>query len=469
VTPIGAWNRDGVILYGGREGLRRVSASGGESTLITKADPNRKENGHGFPQFLPDGKRFLYFVQSQDADVRGIYASALDASGPGHKLLSTSSKAFYAPPRGGYGGHLLWLQNQTLLAQRFDADQLRLEGEPTAIAENIALGQLGPVRASYWVSDAGVLVYFGGAELEQRRIVSIARDGRPVGDVVPPDRFGALALSPDSDRIIFERTVREAGGSPANPDIWLWTISQKLMTKLTFDNQRDKYPVWSPDGQRIVYTSDRVDGIPQIYRKGVSGAGVEERLTDSPGGKITMDWSRDGRYVLYREIAAGTGMDLWALPMNGGERKPIPLAVSRFNEGGGRFSPDGKWLAYNSNETGMAQVYVQPFPPPSSGPGAKWQISQHGGLEVRWRGDGRELFWNTSDGKVFAADIKTDPRSVQSGMPHELFTVPMYTATAGSFDVTADGQRFVVLLFASQGERSIRLNIISNWQVGLPK
>jgi len=469
VTPIGAWNQDGVIVFGSREGLRRVSASGGESTLITKVDPDRKEAGHGFPQFLPDGKRFLYFVQSPDAEVRGVYVGTLEGTNLKQKILRTSSKAFYAPPRGGYGAYLLWLQDQTLLAQRFDAGELRLDGEPTAIAENIAIGQLGPVRASYWVSDAGVLVYFGGAELDQRRIVSMSRDGRPDGDIVPPDRFGALALSPDGERIIFERTVREAGGSTANPDLWLWTIKQKLMTKVTFDKERDKYPIWSPDGQRVVYTSDRVDGIPQIYRKDPSGAGVEERLTDSPNGKITMDWSRDGRYVLYREIAPGTGMDLWALPVDGSNRKPIPLAVTRFNEGGGRFSPDGKWLAYNSNETGTSQVYVQAFPPPVSGSGGKWQISQNGGQEMRWRGDGRELYWNTSDGKVFAADIQTGARGLQNGTPHELFTAPMYTATAGAFDVTADGQRFVLLLFASQGEGSIRLNVVSNWQAGLPK
>jgi hypothetical protein len=138
---------------------------------VTKSNPARKESGHGFPQFLPDGKRFLYFVQSTDAEVQGVYASSLDAPELRQQILRTASKAFYAPPRGGHGGYLLWLQGQTLLAQRFDADRLRLNGEPVAIAENIALGQLGPVRAAYWVSDAGLLVYFGGAELDQRRIV----------------------------------------------------------------------------------------------------------------------------------------------------------------------------------------------------------------------------------------------------------------------------------------------------------
>jgi serine/threonine protein kinase/Tol biopolymer transport system component len=470
VTPIGAWNEDGVILFGSREGLRRVSASGGESTLITKIDPDRKETGHGFPQFLPGGKRFLYFVGSTDPEVRGVYASSLEDLERRQRILRTSSKAFYAPPRGAYGGYLLWLQEQTLLAQRFDADSLRLEGEPAAIAENIALGQLGPVRAAYWVSDAGVLVYFGGAELDQHRIVWMTRDGRPLGDAVPPDRFGALALSPGGERIVFERTVREAGSSTANPDLWLWTVAQKLMTKLTFDRESDKYPIWSPDGQRIVFTSNRIDGIPQIYRKDASGAGGEERLTEGPNGKITMDWSRDGRHVLYREIGPRTGMDLWALPLDGpGALKPFPLAVSQFNEGGGRFSPDGKWLAYNSNETGTSQVFVQAFPPAASGSGGKWQISQNGGQEMRWRSDGRELYWNTSDGKVFAAEILVGPRGIQSGTPHELFTAPMYTATAGSFDVTDDGQRFLVLLFASQGEGSIRLNVVSNWQAGLPR
>jgi len=159
---------------------------------------------------------------------------------------------------------------------------------------------------------------------------------------------------------------------------------------------------------------------------------------------------------------------LWALPLNGPDAmKPFALADSQFNEGGGVFSPDGKWLAYNSNETGSSQIFVQPFPPSSAGSRTKWQISQNGGLAVRWRGDGRELYWVTSDGQIWAADIQAGPRGLQSGTPRELFRAPIYTATAGSFDVTPDGQRFLLLLFASQGEGSIRLNVVSNWQAGL--
>src|SRR4029453_16919537 len=189
---------------------------------------------------------------------------------------------------------------------------------------------------------------------------------RPLGDPVPSDRFGSLALSPDGQRVAFERTVQEAGGAAGKRDVWMWTFYQKLMTKLTFDKERDMYPIWSPDGRRIVYVSDRVDSMTQIYRKDASGAGQEERLTDSPNRKITMDWSRDGRYVLYRQMSEKTGMDLGALPLDGA--KPFALAESQFNEGGGRFSPDGKWLAYNSNETGTSQIYVQGFPrrPPAS-------------------------------------------------------------------------------------------------------
>jgi Tol biopolymer transport system component len=470
VTPIGTWNEDGVILFGSLAGLWRVPASGGESTLLTKTDQNRNEAGHGFPQFLPDGKRFLYFVQSPDAGVRGVYVSSLEAPERSQRILQTASKAFYAPPRAGYGDYLLWLQDQTLLAQRFDADQLRLEGEPVAIAENIALGQLGPVRAAYWVSDAGLLVYFGGAALDQRRIVWMSRDGRPLGDAVPPDRFGSISLSPDGARVVFERTVQESRGAAAKQDVWLWTFDGNRLTKLTFDNERDTYPIWSPDGARIAFVSDRSDGIQQIYRKDVSGAGEEVRLTDNPRRKITMDWSRDGRYLLYRQMGETTGMDLWALPLDGaGALKPFAVLESQFHEGGGRFSPDGKWLAYNSNETGISQIFVRAFPSPASGSGKKWQISQKGGQDVRWRGDGRELYWGTQDGTIWAADIRTGPRGIESGTPHALFTAPIYTATAGSFDVTPDGQRFLLLLFASQAEGSIRLNVVSNWQAGLPK
>jgi serine/threonine protein kinase/Tol biopolymer transport system component len=468
VSPIGTWNADGVILFGSGDGLRRVSASGGDSTLLTKSDRDQKEGGHGYPQFLPDGKRFIYFVQSTDADVQGVYASSLESPERRQRILRTASKAFYAPPRAGYGGHLLWLQEQTLLAQRFDADELRLEAEPVPIAENIALGQIGPVRAAYAVSDAGSLVYFGGAELAQRRIVSMSRDGRSLGDVVAPDRFGSLDLSPDGTQLAFERTVQETRGATARQDLWLWDFERKLMTKLTFDNERDLYPIWSPDSRRIAFVSER-SGIPQIYRKDASGAGGEERLTDGPNRKITMDWSRDGRFILYREMNEKTHMDLWALPLNGsGALKPFPVLQSEFDEGGGWFSPDGKWLAYNSNETGVSQIYVRAFPPPESGSWEKWQISQNGGQEARWRGDGREVYWVTQDGKIWAADIQANPGGLRSGTPRELFSAPIYTSTAGAFDVTPDGERFLLLLFASLAEGSIRLNVVSNWQAGLP-
>jgi Tol biopolymer transport system component len=240
------------------------------------------------------------------------------------------------------------------------------------------------------------------------------------------------------------------------------------MTKLTFGATRDGYPIWSPDNRRIAF----VDG-SQISRKDASGAGEAERLTDDPNGKITMDWSRDGRYLLYRIVSQQTGMDLWALPLEGPTAlKPFPVLNGQFNEGGGRFSPDGKWLAYNSNETGAFQIYVRAFPPAATAAtrsSEQWQISQNGGFDVRWRGDGRELYWVTQDGQIWAADIETRSGRVQSGTPHRLFTASIYTSTAGSFDVTPDGQRFLLLLFASQAEGSTRLNVVSNWQVSLPK
>ena len=217
--------------------------------------------------------------------------------------------------------------------------------------------------------------------------------------------------------------------------------------------------------------SDREGGIPQVYRKDISGTGEEERLTDGPNRKLALDWSRDGRYILYREVAPGTtGMDLWALPLDGPTAyKPFPVVKTSFNEGGGRFSPDGKWLAYNSNETGTSQIYVQAFPAPASGSGRKWQVSHDGGQEMRWRADGRELYWVTPGGKIMLAEIQAGPSGVQSGTPRELLTAPIYTATSGSFDVTSDGQRFPLLLFSSLGQGSIRLNVMSNWQAGLPK
>jgi hypothetical protein len=276
VSATGTWNRAGVILFGSAAGLQRVSASGGGATLLTKIDPARKETGHGYPQFLPDGKRFLYFADSSDPNVRGIFASSLEKPEQRQQILRTGAKGVYVPPRGAYPGYLLWMQDQTLLAQRFDADSLRLEGDPVSVAEQVGLNAAAPIRAAFWASDAGLLTYFASPSIK-RPMVWMSRDGKPLGDAAPEDNVASLALAPGAQRMAVELVA--AGSGQGNRDIYVQDFARGVMTRLTFDPARESFPVWSPDGKQVAFSSDREGGVMQIYRKDASGAGQEERLT----------------------------------------------------------------------------------------------------------------------------------------------------------------------------------------------
>jgi Tol biopolymer transport system component len=389
----GTWSRDGIILFGGTDGLRRVPASGGQPVLLTKTDVSRQEAGHGYPQFLPDGKRFLYFIQSGNPNTQGIYAGSLDRPQERIPVIKTDAKAIYTQPIAGRSSYLLWLREQTLFAQRFDPGKLLLEGDPAPVAEEIAVNLLQ--RAAFWTSDAGLLVYRNGG-IGARSLVWMSRDGKR--QQAGPDLFyGSLRLSPDGKRVAFGRSE----GAGQTEDIWLLEFARSVTTRLTFDPKRDIDPVWSPDGRQIAFSSNR-SGFFQIYRKDAGGGGQEEQLTQGPNDKFVTDWSRDGRYLLYAEVNPNTQIDLWALPLDG-DRKPVPVLQSAFTELAGQFSPDGKWIAYQSNESGRTEVYIRAFPT-SAG---KWQISNRGGMIARWRADGKELFYRTPDNsKVMAVTIR---------------------------------------------------------------
>ena len=277
VSPTGTWNRDGVILFGSATGLWRVSASQGGPTRLTETVPG--ETGHGYPQFLPDGRRFLYFVASADPNVQGVYTSSLDNPKQREHILRAAAKAVYVSPRAPHPGYLLWMQEDTLMAQRFDADSLQRDGDPVSIAEEVGLNPGAPIRAAFWASESGLLIYFAVAGGIKRPIVWMSRDGKPLGDAVLEDSHSMPALSPDAGRLALLRTVAE-GGSRSNLDIWLWEFARKTMMRLTFDESEVSVPVWSPDGKQVAFASTRDNGQPQIYRKDASGAGQDERLTE---------------------------------------------------------------------------------------------------------------------------------------------------------------------------------------------
>jgi serine/threonine protein kinase len=466
VSAAGAWNRAGVILFGSSAGLMRTMASGGGASPLTRADRAKQEIGHGFPQFLADGNRFLYFVDSVDANVRGVYASSLDKPGQRQQILRTGSKAVYVPPLGPYPGFLVWMQDQTLLAQHFDADSLRLEGDPASVAEAVGLNPSVPVRAAFWASESGLLTYFSNASLDKRPIVWMSRDGKLLGEAAPEATYGSIALAPGGQRLAVGLTPTGPGQS--NADIWVRELERSVMTRLTFDPARDLYPLWSPDGKRIAFASRREGGVDQIFIKDASGAGQEERVTDGPNSKLPVDWSKDGKYILYREDVPATGRDLIALAIEG-DRKPFPVVNSKFGESTAAISPDGRWLAYASDDSQRYEIYVQAFPGGDASPKGRWQISSAGGYQVKWRGDGKELYFEGLDGKMMAAAIAASPQGIRAETPRALFSADFLTGSLQEFDVTPDGQRFLLVISRQSRGQNDRLTVVANWQAALRK
>ncbi|MGA7235927.1 MAG: protein kinase [Bryobacteraceae bacterium] len=465
----GAWNRDGLILFAGEDGLYRVPESGGVATRITRADATRHETAQGFPQFLPDGRRFLYFIQSPDPGVQGVYAAALDRPEERNRVLSTDHKALYSSPRGNHPGLLLWLREQALLAQVFDSGKLKLEGEPARLADNVsttntATNSGAPSLAAFWLSDEGVLAYHADAAAK-RRIVWVGRDGKEIRQVSEEDEYTSVRISPDGQSAI----VGRIDPSDRKNDLWLLDFPRSAMTRLTSDGGETGFAVWSPNGRSIAYSWEH-NGVVQIFRKQVSGAGKEKQLTSGPDSSYVTAWSRDGRYIFCSRVGTNTH-DIWALPADEAGLESKPFLVTHIDGYGGSatLSPDGRWVAYHSMESGRIEVYVRPFAAASSARTGKWQASRQGGISPRWRADGRELFYLSPDGMVSAAAVRTASEDFRVDTSHALFHGLTFQLDRG-WDVSADGQRFLVLAEGAAGiVNASPLTVVVNWQARLKK
>ena len=448
----GTWNRDGVIVFAPQPlgGLHRVSAAGGESTPITAPDASQNETAHRYPSFLPDGRHFLYFSPQPNA----VYVGSLDSK-EASKLLNADSGAIYAPP-----GYLLFVRQGTLMGQGFDADRRALSGEPFRVAENVRLvavpGSTFTGAAAFSVSDSGVLVYRTGAGISAQRSVWYDRAGRQLEPINQSGDSRYPVLSRDESRIVVQR--QDAAGS----DIWVIDLTRGANSRLTFNPTNESFPIWSPDGTRIVYASNQ-SGKQALYQKASTGSGSEELLLKSDQDNYPLDWSPDGRFILFRSDGPKTGQDIWVLPMTG-ERKPIPFLQTPFLENGARFSPDGKRVAYFSNESGTVQVFVQPFP----ATGGKWQVSVNGGTSLAWGRDGKELFFVTTDNRLVSVDVESGAE-FRAGVPKPLFQVPgLATTTTGlKLGVTRDGKRF--LLVTTGGAMESPITVLLNWTAALQK
>ncbi len=446
------WNQDGVIVYGsGTTGLWRVAAQGGSPAQLRATDPAKGERTHGLPLFLPGGRRYLYVVVG-NRNATGIYLGALDSKEQ-TKLVEDVSRPGYAEGPAGES-YLLFGRATSLMAQRFDADQATLAGEPFPVAEIV--GGLG--SEDFSVSAKGMLVYGAGAG-ELPRLTWLDRGGKRLETFGDKSDDFSVGMSPDGKQIAFGMAAAQSRPQGQITDIWVRDLARGILTRLTFHPSNNVAPVWSPDGSRIVFGSTREGGVLNLYIKNASGAGQEERLLNAGNYRSASDWTAAGDLLVYHEGDPKTKLDLWVLPMTG-ERKPTVFLKTEFTERYGAFSPDGKWIAYTSDESGRDEIYVQPYP----ATGAKWQVSREGGRRPQWSRDRREIYWLEEDGTLMAAEWSMG-RTFQPGKVAALFETGV-TEYRERFAVTADGQRFLVPAPVEETEGARPVTILQNWLAG---
>jgi serine/threonine protein kinase len=462
----GTWSRDGVILYARNGGghLMQVSATGGTPVAVTALAPG--ENAHRWPQFLPDGRRFLYLRVSRAADKTGIYVGSLDLKPEQQSmqpLLLTDRQAWWVAPETGGKSLLLIQREATLLAQPFDTGTLQLSGTPTPIATGV--GSYPIATSGLWsVARNGALLYrAGGAGLPQL----IWRDltGKVLGDPWPPNDFRSVAVSPDGGRVAYQ--LIDAQG---NSDIWVRDLVRGNDTRLTFDPRPDTNPVWSPDGKNIVFAATR-GGRIDLYEKSADGGGEERLLFKSDQDKSPTSWSRDGRFLLFTSADPKTSNDIWILALD--TLKPLLFLKTEFQEGLAQFSPDGRWIAYVSDSSGTGQVYVRPFTheqgdqgagAASAASGPQWMVSNTDSVYPRWSGDGKRLFYITLSGAFMAVDVQPGA-TFQSGAPRRLFD----DVTPLTFGSTVAGDRFLFVRLAAPNSQPPPFTLVLNWHAGLRK
>ncbi len=445
----GSWSREGVIVFAPDAAgpLFSVPASGGAPTQVTYLDSTRQETGHRWPYFLPDGRRFLFVALPERQGNFDAYAGSLD-SGERKLILSAGAAPTFAAP-----GYLIYVRGVSVVAQRFDARRLSFAGEPVTLGEAPSPLPLFDAAQRVTASDDGVMAHLG-AGLPNTELTWFDRQGHPIGKIpVPPGRYESVSLSPDGKKLCMDRQ-----SSASAVDLWLLDLDRPVPTRFTFGPSTNHLAVWSPDGSQIAFDSNR-SGPWDIYVKAVSGAGQEQPLlTSSALFKNLSQWSPDGRFLVYETPEPETGWDLWLLP-TAEIHTPVSYLSTPFNERWGTISPDGRWMAYYSDESGRWELYVQSFP----APGSKYQVSSTGcgfALFSAWVRDGRELIWIGEDGAtLMAADVQTSP-TFKAGAPHKLFK--LQTGAGLGIDVTRDGQR--VLGPVPVGEALTSMIIVEmNW------
>jgi len=427
--------------------------------------PNLKsrETAYTDPWFLPDDRHFLYSKVSGNKEISGIYLGSLDG-GVNERLLGDNSKAIYAVTGGG-AGYLLFVREGGLMAQPFDAVALRLTGESFSVAAKVGstFGYVASLaRRNFSASEDGVLVFDPHPNRERHQLKWVDRGGGTIASLDGLDWVSYLSLSPDNHQFMVTRADLQIGST----DLYLSDVTGRNAKRFTTDLEFDNFPIWSPDGSRVVWASNR-EGPFQLYEKAANGSGQDTQLLRSEDSfDIPTDWSRDGKFIIYTRFDSKTSKyGVWVLPVEPSVGTPFPFLPTEGNKSGGRLSPDGQWMAYSSDEAGdRSEVYVQSFPKG----GSKRRVSTGGGSGPIWRWDGKELFYHAPDGQLMAASVKGGA-SFDVGAPEPLFefrasslqSVPYYS-------VTRDGQRFLLSTIVEIVPNA-PLTMVVNWAADIKK
>jgi DNA-binding winged helix-turn-helix (wHTH) protein/Tol biopolymer transport system component len=464
----GSWNQEGVIVVGSpRGGISRCPASGGSASIVTEPDAALQQSAHLLPWFLPDGRRFLYLAVSRTVPGNsGIYVHALDAppgSAGSTRILDARFGAAYVPGRDDARGHLLFLRDGVLFAQGFDPAGLHITGPAARLAEPVGHFLDG---AFFSASTNGTLAFRPPEGL--RRLTWLDRQGNVLGHVGEAGRYSGLALAPGEQRAV---VVQHGVGANVDQDLWVIDLPSGRSSRITFDARLEAQPLWFADGKRIIFSTAGTVG--SLFEQPVGGGQDPRMLLDTPQHNLAEDVSPDGRFLLFTvQNIGGTRNDVWVLPLTG-DRPPYPFIRRDFDQGQARFSPDGRWVAYVSSESGRQEVRVRRFAPNPTGDvesdSDSVPVSTSGGVAPRWRRDGRELFFITPDGAIAVADVHNGD-ALEIGTPKRLFQAPdvSFDAPAGvpSWSVSADGTRFLVALTEPRTVPTSFL-LVFNWQAGL--
>jgi serine/threonine protein kinase/Tol biopolymer transport system component len=446
----GAWSASGVIVFAPSYDtpLHSISDAGGESTALTAFDEGRGDNSHRHPRFLPDGRHFLYLARGEGGGSPGYPVVVGSLDGGDEKLLLTSSAVaeFKA-------GRLLFMRSSTLMARPFDPDRLESTGDAVPLVEDVMVLS-GAAVAVFSASDTGILAYQPGSGGLGSSLTWVGRDGSEQGAVGEPGEYREIFLSPDGTTAAVGFHTDGSGAA----DIWTIEIDRNLASRLTFDPGHEQQIVWSPDSSTVAFAravGSRVD----IFRKLVGGAQEARPVLESELNTFPTSWSPDGALLAFDAESPDTGWDQWILPLDGGE--PYPFLQSRFDEVNGVFSPDGRWMAYESDESGRREIYLTPFP----GPGRRWRVSTDGGRFASWKSDGSELYYESLDGDIMAVALSTASAPVTIGSPELLFETHD-TGLSYPYAPAPGGDRFL-LIKPRSGPQS--LSVVAGWAAELEK